>query len=131
MCIDDITDKQAEDIFKMLAKRQFDVLDLEIYGGRLCVYSKDEDVDDIASKFFVIATKPVSSEFANTLIGKDNSTWHMNDFLKAYLQECRKGNSFCLRREWNWKNEEDKPFLSKDTTLESLLIELDLAKLIA
>ena len=129
MCIDDITDKQAEDIFKMLAKRQLDVLCLEIYDGQLYVYS--DDVDGITSKFFVIATKPVSGEFVNAIVGKDNCEWHMNDFLKAYLQECRKGNSFCLRREWNWKNEKDKLFLSKDTTLESLLIELDLAKPIA
>lgn len=117
MDINDITDKIASDIFEMLGKKagikQPVIL---MHGGILFI-----------DNFIVCAaTLPVAFEYERIVFGDVNSSkWHEKNFLKAFLYECQRGNSFVLDSTFITTS---IPFMNKGTTLESLLIELDLSK---
>lgn len=116
MDIDDITDKIAYDIFEMLSKKAgIKQPVIAMHGGTLFI-----------DNFIVCPTIPVASRFDRIVFGDVNSSkWHEKNFLKAFLYECQRGNSFVIDSAFTTTS---MPFMNKGTTLESLLIELDLSK---
>ena len=119
MDINDITDKIASDIFEMLSKKAgIKQPMIAMYGGTLYI-----------DNFIVCPTIPVASRFNKIVFGDVNSSkWHEKNFLKAFLYECQRGNSFVIDEPFTTRSPLVLPFMNKGTTLESLLIELDLSK---